>query len=646
LPMPNDKRKYVRLNKIFPVELKIVDSQNKPLSDLMQGFTRDVSFSGVCVEINSLTLIHSELLKDSKNKLQVFLNIPLKQNPIKAIARIVWSKKTAVPYPESYMLGLAYEAIDQVEQKRIISFARLMVAIPRLVFAAVLLLVLYCGFLTYDNIKLTRNNNLLIQQLGQLNDEQSFVNQQLDKIKTEKMIISKIMNNSLKAENQMKENLAKLETLKNQQANEQNSLEVEKLLVEQNQLADLLKEKQLLQSKLDGYSDTQIVLETKLSKISDKRDVLEDKTLDLMRQWLLASQSSKTGLITSYDNDNAFLDVGFTYDQALSAFNFINFKQYDKAALIFDFFNNHAKKVGGGFANAYDVITGNVSEYIVHTGPVIYLGLAIIRYEQATGKDNYKQLVANIADWLLDLQKKNNDGSLPGGPDVAWAGTEQNIAAYIFFKTMFKQEHDQRYAVAARNIYSWIKDSAYNKALKRFNRGTNDRMIATDTIALSIMAFGPEGLEDMGVNVDDLIDCVEENCKTTITLKDNSGKKIKVSGFDFCAPSSISRSGTISVEWTAQMVVALRQISDFYKKQTDPSKAEKYERRANYYLGELEKLMLVRSAFGSNKGRGGLPYASDSAVDTGHGWYTPDSGSISAAGTNFAIFAKEEYNIF
>ncbi|MBU1087620.1 MAG: PilZ domain-containing protein [Candidatus Omnitrophica bacterium] len=648
--MTNERRKYVRLNKIFPVELKIVDSQNKPLSDLLQGFTRDVSFFGVCVEINSFKPEHLELLKDTKNKLQIFLNIPLKNNPVKAIARIAWSKKTASPYPESCMLGLAYEAIDSVEQKRIISFAKFLTAIPRMIVVGCLLLLLFCGFLAYDNIRLNRNNNLLVEQLSQLSDEQFIVNQELDKIKAEKLILAGMMNYSAKAENQTREKLSRIEALQKQQLAEQNTEQVEKLLLVQQQLkkqlAVLSTEKQQIESRLNQYTDTQIVLETKLEKISNKRVVLEDKTLDLMRQWLLASQSSKTGLIVSYDNDHAFIDVGFTYDQALSAFNFINFKQYEKAELIFDFFNNRAKKVQGGFANAYDVITGNVSEYIVHTGPVIYLGLALMRYEQATGKTTYKQLVSDIADWLLELQNRNKDGSLPGGPQVNWAGTEQNIAAYMFFKKLFKESNDQRYALAARKVYKWLKDSAYNKTLKRFNRGTDDRMIATDTVALSIMAFGPQGLEDMGVAVDDLLACVEENCKTTINIQNIAGKKVKVSGFDFCASSSISRGGTISVEWTAQMVVALCQISSFYKQQDDQAQASKYQRKADYYLGELEKLMLIRAAFGSSKGRGGLPYASNSAVDTGHGWYTPDSGSISAAGTNFAIFAKEEYNIF
>ncbi|MBU1044495.1 MAG: hypothetical protein KJ915_08895 [Candidatus Omnitrophica bacterium] len=648
--MINERRQYVRLNKIFPVELKIIDSQNKPLSDLIQGFTRDVSFFGVCVEINSLKSEHLELLQNSKNKLQIFLNIPLKNNPVKAIARIVWSKKTAAPHPQSYMLGLSYEAIDRVEQKRIISFAKFMIAIPRMIVAGCLLLVLFCGFLAYDNIRLNLNNNLLVEQLSQLSDEQFMVNQELDKIKAEKLVLAGMMNYSAKAEIQMKEKLSQIDVLQKQQVIEQNTEQVEKLLSAQiefkKQLADLLTEKQQIESKLNQYTDTQIVLEAKLEKISNKRVVLEDKTLDLMRQWLLASQSSKTGLIVSYDKDYTLTDVGFTYDQALSAFNFINFKQYEKAEMIFDFFNNRAQKVQGGFANAYDVITGNVSEYIVHTGPVIYLGLAIIHYEQSTGKTTYKPLVADIGEWLLELQSRNKDGSLPGGPQVNWAGTEQNIAAYMFFKKLFKENNDQRYAVAARKVHKWLQETAYNKTLKRFNRGTDDRMIATDTVALSIMAFGPQGLEDMGVAVDDLMACVEENCKTTINIKNFAGKKIEVSGFDFCAPSSISRGGTISVEWTAQMVVALRQISNFYKQHEDQAKAHKYRRQANYYLGELEKLMLVRSAFGSSKGRGGLPYASNSSVDTGHGWSTPDSGSISAAGTNFAIFAKEEYNIF
>jgi hypothetical protein len=114
----------------------------------------------------------------------------------------------------------------------------------------------------------------------------------------------------------------------------------------------------------------------------------------------------------------------------------------------------------------------------------------------------------------------------------------------------------------------------------------------------------------------------------------------------FCSPSSIGRGGTIAVEWTGQMIVAYRELEKFYTREGNAVKAQYYRRQARYYLGELQKLMLVRSAFGMKKGMAGLPYAASSGVDTGHGWITPDTASISAAGTNFAIFAKEEYNMF
>jgi len=94
------------------------------------------------------------------------------------------------------------------------------------------------------------------------------------------------------------------------------------------------------------------------------------------------------------------------------------------------------------------------------------------------------------------------------------------------------------------------------------------------------------------------------------------------------------------------MVIAFQILSKFYKEEQMSEKADDYKQKADYYQGELEKLLILRSNFTMRKAHAGLPYASSGGVDTGHGWYTPSSNSISAAGTNFAIFAKEEYNIF
>ncbi|MFH1460677.1 MAG: PilZ domain-containing protein [Candidatus Omnitrophota bacterium] len=648
--MKKDRRKYVRLNKIFPVELKIVDSENKTVADLLQGFTRDVSFEGLCVEMNNLEDNSVELLQANKAKAHLFLNIPFKKNPIKATANVAWARKIAMPHPKSYLLGMKYESIDKKDQKMIIRYAQISWLIPRAIALTCLVLILFCFYLFGKNTNLMKENKMLVQDLSILSETQSKINQQLDRIEAEKKVVANMLTAEVKEQEKLKQELIKLEEQKIKEEKNKNIEVLEKLTKEKDALNErlllLTKAKGDIEKKLNNYTKTQSDLKTQLKKVKRKKIVLEDKSLDLMKEWLNSAQSSKTGLVLSYDQDMALMDVGFTYDQALSAFNFINLREYERVKNIFNFYKTRAEKVDGIFANAYDIITGKVSEYITHSGPPIYLGLAMLKYEEQASDNQYRDVVYEIADWLLELQNKNKIGAIPGGPKLDWQGTEQNIAAYVFFDNLFKVTKDQRYDIAKKKILTWIKDYGYNKKLKCFNRGQSDQIIATDTVALSIMAFGVSGLEQMGIDVEELIECIEENCKTKIWIQDPWDKKISVTGYDFGSPFSMGREGTIAVEWTAQMVIAYCELSNHYEAQSDILKAKKYKRNADYYLSELDKLLLVRSSLGKSKSKAGLPYSPKSGTDTGHGWLTPSNQSVSAAGTNFAIFAKEEYNIF
>ncbi len=645
-----EKRKFVRLNKVFPVELQVFSSENKTLEGLIQGFTRDVSLGGLCVQVNDFNNEHIKALRQKNGKVVVFLNFPLKRCPIKAVANVAWVKKLASPYPRSCLLGLHYEVIDPKDQKRIMRFAKYSNALPRIVGLLILLLLVVCSSLVFENIRLIRDNTRLFDNMIKFSREQSNISQGLDKIRTEKQALIMMMKRSAAQVILLKKELAAVEAKAQKQWKRKDTAKLDKYMQEREklslELARLTEENISMEKRLHRYISNQKKLRSQLKEIKRKRTMLEDKTLDLMHQWLIASQSSKTGLVLSYDDDKGFIDVGFTYDQALSAFNFINFKQYKNAKRIFDFYKSDALKVKGGFANAYDVITGNVSEYIVHSGPSIYLALAMLRYEELTNDSSYYGVVEEIGQWLISLQNEKSDGSLPGGPDMQWAGTEQNIAAYKLFSKLYDVTKDRQYDIAAKKILSWLQKYAYNKKLKRFNRGTDDSMIATDAISLSIMGLGPRRLEEMGVDIDLLVRSIEENCKTKVRFENLLGKKVAVNGFDFCAPSSVGRAGVISVEWTSQMVIAFQILSKFYKEEQMSEKADDYKQKADYYQGELEKLLILRSNFGMRKVHAGLPYASSGGVDTGHGWYTPSSSSISAAGTNFAIFAKEEYNIF
>ena len=121
---------------------------------------------------------------------------------------------------------------------------------------------------------------------------------------------------------------------------------------------------------------------------------------------------------------------------------------------------------------------------------------------------------------------------------------------------------------------------------------------------------------------------------------------MKVKGFDFSKAENVGRGGVVSTEWTAQVIVAYQILGDYFKALGDPDKAALYADKSNFYLNELQKL-IITSPSRTGQGRGCLPYASIDNVDTGHGWRTPRgmrTGSVAA--TAYGIFAWVGYNPF
>ena len=143
---------------------------------------------------------------------------------------------------------------------------------------------------------------------------------------------------------------------------------------------------------------------------------------------------------------------------------------------------------------------------------------------------------------------------------------------------------------------------------------------------------------------DKILEFAEANCAVDVSFSRPDGQSVKVRGFDFAAKSHIARGGVVSSEWTAQMIMAFKIMSEYYHKKGLDNKAESYEEKAEDYMSELCK-MIISSPSPSGQGAGCLPYASVDFVDTGHGWMTPKgkaTGSVS--GTTYALFAYYNYN--
>jgi hypothetical protein len=168
--------------------------------------------------------------------------------------------------------------------------------------------------------------------------------------------------------------------------------------------------------------------------------------------------------------------------------------------------------------------------------------------------------------------------------------------------------------------------------------------IATDTYAWTIASIGPQKLEEISMSPDRIIEFAEQNCSVEVDFKRPEGQTVKIKGFDFARQRHLARGGVVSSEWSAQMVLAFKIMSDYYYKKNMVAKARVYALKAQDYLAELGK-MIISSPSPSGQGENCLPYATQDFVDTGHGWMTPKgnyTGSVS--GTTYTLFAYYNYN--
>lgn len=600
-----ERRKYIRLKSVFPVEFKLMSPDGKsPISELLQGYTADVSKGGILLRVNNIKPELCRIIEEKSAKLLLDINIPLGLRPVKALSSVAWTDAFREDDRTSCRIGLSFEKIDDKDRERLVGYTTSLARIPRL--AAVMLLVMLAAFSMEkaEEMKLRRDNAILVSRISLLSQKKSVVAKWLDEAAKEKEVL-----------------LAELER----------------------QSADIA-EMEILRQKLDKLSELEKTRLEELTTIEAAQRELEEATVDNMYNWLKVHQNKRTGLIASFEGDSGLKNTGFIYDQSLVAQVFLLRNDIESAKMILDFFKYRAEKNKGGFTNAYGVNNGAVTEYAVHSGPNIWLGIALMQYMEKARSGEYLELAKDIADWIIEIQAKDKDGGIRGGPEIGWFATEHNLDAYAYFAMLAEKTGEKRYKDAARKTLDWIKNNAYTSEPGRIQRGKGDSTIATDTFAWAIAAIGPKGLIEAWMDPDAIMEFAEENCSVSVDFVRPDGYIVRVTGFDFAKQRNIARGGVVSSEWTAQMVVSLKMMGDFYKDLGNREKAKLYYDKGNFYINELEK-MVITSPSRSGQGAGCLPYATSDDVDTGHGWRTPrgrDTGSVSS--TAYAIFALEGYN--
>ncbi|MCX5696721.1 MAG: PilZ domain-containing protein [Candidatus Omnitrophica bacterium] len=627
-----ERRKYLRLDSAYPVQFKFINADtNEELSSWIQGFTSDIGKGGICLKVHKFGPEFIQLLKEGRALIVLELDMPITKKPVPAKATISWFNFLEGD-PEKCLIGLNYSEIDPRENNKIMRFTRSKKIFVPLVIATIILLAAAFAVDSCINIKLIRGNKVLVEQLVKVLRDSGIAKQKIKEIAREKEGLSI----------KIKALGVRIRSL--EQEKQQTRAQASRMPELNSQIEKLLQEKGGLQEQLVTVKNREDVVNEELVRLDERKAVLEKANLDKMYQWLTVHQNPRTGLVMSFEGDSDIAGWAFTYDQSLVIQSYSIFSDFSRAKKILDFYNQRAKRINGLFVNAYYVSDGAPAEYVIRSGPNLWLGIAVLQYTKQSKDTAYLGLARDIAREIMVLQGQDSDGGLRGGPEVQWYSTEHNLDAYAFFNMLFELTGERRYKDAGQAILGWLVKYAYGKAELPVKRGKGDSTIATDTYAWSIAAVGPRKLEELGMDPDKIMEFAESTCAVEVSYTRPEGNTLKVKGFDFAPRQHVARGGIISTEWTAQMIVSFKIMARYYYARNMAAKAQGYDQKADEYLTQLGNLV-ISSPSPTGQGEGCLPYATQEMADTGHGWVTPKgktTGSI--AGTAYALFAYYNYN--
>ena len=641
-----ERRRYVRISTVFPVEFYVLDKDGKKITPYLQGFTNNIGKGGLCVAVNDLWWGFWDRFTE-ESILYLVIEVPFRKNPILAKGRIVWRKREKLERFTRCSLGIEFTEISPSLKRTLFRYAISKKIFPYLVSSMIAFLILFSFLIWIREEKLLQKNRSLVVKYHSLLEESAKLRSQLTE---ETKLLTFVKNRKSKLEEELsflKEELSFWQTRYNQLLKQEMEVgekeRVTKALQDKMkklkaQIESLEKENRFLKEKFKKEEDIKIRLSQEISILEEEKIDYVKRIVRGMYEWITTRQDLNSGLVLSYEGDRELSRVAFTYDQALAAIVFILFKDNSKARKVLDFYLNQIENKKPIYNGYYT--NGGIFEYVVSSGPNAWIGLASLNYVKFTNERRYLKIAKAVADFLLKMMDK--EGGVRGGPNFYWYSTEHNLDCYAFFKMMGELTNNSYYLDVSQKIKRWIDTYAYTDKGIPVNRGKGDATIATDTYAWSITALGPQELISLKMDPEVILDFAVKNCHVTTHFKVKN-REISVTGFDFAKAKNLARGGVISCEWTAQMILAFEILSNYYQEK-DPDKANYYWERANYYFEELQK-MVISSPSPLGKANPTLPYASASFVDTGHGWRTPKGDKVgSLASTAYFLISYLGYN--
>lgn len=629
-----DRRRYVRMDTVFPVEM-ILRHPRRPVPSVpLQGFTRNVSVGGLCLEFRSLPPVEAADLESREAALELLIHAPFQAKPIGIASHAAWISRRDENGRSVHLVGVEYDVDKHPLARKIFRHARIRLVLPRFFIGTVLFLAAVVVGQAANQLHLIQENRKLVSSIvGSAEGRGPMVRELETMASTQKKL------------------MRELEQIKQQRAEKTQSITAQNLSPDQleflnRELEAALKRESDLRNRLTLIQKESAQARQTLASESDTVGQTQEEILGQLIAWLELHANRRTGLLPSYEGDPKLEGISYTYDQALAAIAFSLFQKNEPARRILNFYKDRAVKTDGGFVSAYDAPSGQPVEWNVQTGPNVWIGIAALQYQRMTGDTAFLGMAQAIGGWLLELQTRDPENGVRGGPKDDWYSTEHNLDAYAFFGMLHRATGDARFYDAQEKILAWILKHAVDPKTGAVKRGKGDATIATDTFSWSIAAIGPKRLAESQFDPEGIMEFAEAHCRAEADFKRPDGRTVMVIGFDFSRAQNRGSAAVVSTEWTAQAVVTFKILEKYFNAAGDAEKAVYYRDKINFYLNELQK-MIISSLSRVGRGRGCLPYATTGEAETGHGWRTPSGDRTgSVAGTAYGIFAWMGFNPF
>ncbi|MEI8349337.1 MAG: PilZ domain-containing protein [Candidatus Omnitrophota bacterium] len=636
-----NRRQYIRITTVLPVEFFVIDEQGKRTTPWFQGFTQDISKGGICLVVNDLWWGFWDKVNCKNTQLHLNIHVPFRKKPLATKAKVAWTSQEKLKDFNQYIVGLEFIPSHKRERSVLFRYAILKKSLPLVIATVIIVLSLSAFSFGLKTFALIRANRELVNEYVTLVAKSSQYTTLLAHQEKSGLFFKQETASLGEIIKVIEENIARLHEQMSRPASknqdEQASIK-EQIFQRENELAALRRERTFLEAKEKEQQATTRILKKEIGDLEKTRISVSEKILEGVYSWIKNRQDIKSGLVLSYEGDNNLHKISFTYDQALAAIAFLIGHDTKNAEAVLDFY---VRKIANKepIYNAY-YTAGDVAEYVVHSGPNAWIGLASLQYTKQTKSKKYIFLAEAVADFLTKMMDK--EGGIKGGPNESWYATEHNLDAFAFFTLFYELTGEEKYRSLAQKVQSWIVRYSYTSQELPVMRGKGDSTIATDTYTWSITAFGPQALAALQMNPERIVEFAIENCEVQ-TIFPRQETDVTVRGFDFAKSRHVARGGVISCEWTAQMILAFEIMADYYK-DTNRDKYHAYAKLALFYFGELQK-MLITSPSKIGREEPCLPYASAASVDTGHGWRTPSgSRTGSLAATAYFLIAYQGYN--